>query len=132
MALPEKKTQPRREIGYMEEAPDLLGATIRMDLQEIRHCLAADPECINQVDPYGHNAMHLCVGGGAARMKHIMQFFIDETDINLLHENNDCRCPFELALAVNDEEAVILLEEPTHRQLTAAHPDRGPELTPIT
>lgn len=75
----------------MRKSPDLLNATWWINLDDIRECLRIDPECIRQVDAYGHNAMHLCVGGGTHRMRHIMEFFIQETDIDLLHENYEHR-----------------------------------------
>lgn len=112
----------------MRVPPNLLEATLRMDMNAIRRCLDEDPSCIEQDDEHGRNAMHLCVGGGSPRMKDIMKFFIEETDINLLHEDEDARCPLEMAIALNDVGAVELLEEPTHRQLSEKYPDSGPDL----
>lgn len=132
MALPVKKFNYRKETGFMEQPPDLLSATRRMDLKAIKECLENEPACINQVDEQGNNAMHICIGGGTPRMKHIMEYFVSESDIDLLHENNDGRCPLELAIAINDVDAIELLEEPTHIQLTHAYPDTGPDLTPVS
>jgi ankyrin repeat protein len=115
----------------MREPPDLLAATSRMDFAAIRAYLDVDPECIHQTDAHENNAMHLCVAGGSFRVVEIMRFFLDASAINLLHENRDGRNPLELAIAINDENAIDLLEEPTHRQLTALTPDAGPNIKPV-
>lgn len=110
----------------MDRPPNLILATKRMDLKAIQACLEIDPASIQQTDAYKNNAVHLCIAGGSFRASEIVQFFIEKTDIDLLHKNRDGRIPLELAIAINDEYAIDLLEEPTHRQLTAAAPKRGP------
>ncbi|MCB9987716.1 MAG: hypothetical protein H6868_00080 [Rhodospirillales bacterium] len=101
-----------------------------MDFDGIKECLRIAPASIHQIDEYGNNAMHICVGGGSHRVRHIMKYFLDETDINLLHENADGECPLEMAFGINDQEGIEILEEPTLRQLHLAFPDPKPKLTP--
>ena len=123
-----RKLEPQKDFGNMEEPPDLLAATMRMDLDEIKKILKKNPNSIGDLNGEGNNAMHLCIGGGSHRVKHIMQFFVDHTAINLLHENADGYSPIDLANAINDKEAVDFLYEPTVRQLRAAYPDDKAEL----
>ena len=130
MANPLKKSNVRKGHGFMDEPPDLLLATYNMNLTAIKDCLEVNPDLIQQVDKFGCNAMHLCVAGGSPRVKEIMTFFINETNIDLLHENEDGVSPLELAFSLNDQGAVELLEEPTRRQLLARYPDPKPTLKP--
>jgi hypothetical protein len=131
MSRKKKREEPRKGHGLMERTPDLLAATMRMDLPAIKACLETDPSTIQQLDGAGNNAMHLCIGGGTPRMRPIMEFFLGETDIDLLHQNSNGDAPIDLALAINDREAASLLYAPTVRQLDAANPDPAPELSPI-
>lgn len=112
----------------MSEPPDLIAATLRMDLAGIKRCLEGDPNSIAQVDGNGNNAMHICVGGGSPRMRPIMEFLVEETSINLLHKNRNGDAPIDLAIAINDQEAMSFLYEPTIKQLHAENPDPEPDI----
>lgn len=131
MLKPQRKNETRKDHGHMGEPPDLLAATYRMDFNAIKACLQADSGSIHQTDAYENNAMHLCIAGGSFRVEEIIRFFVEETEINLLHKNRQGRIPLEVAIAINDELGIELVEEATHQQLTAATPDTGPDIKPV-
>lgn len=128
MANPARKLSTKKDHGFMDEPPDLLDATSKMDIVAVRACVDSDPRCVEQTDRYNNNAMHLCVGGGSQRVLDIISFFLEETSINLLHKNNAGDTPLDLAIGMNDQSAIDLLYPPTQKQLLDAFPDPKPSL----
>jgi len=129
MANPQRKQSITKEPGYMDEPPDLIRATMDIDLDAVKMCIEADPTCITQLANGWNNAMHVCVAAGAARTTDIINFFLQETDIDLLLKNKDGRCPLDVAFAMGDMGAADLLEEPTLRQLQERYPEDKPDLS---
>lgn len=113
----------KADSGSRDKEPGLLAATRRMDLDDIKRCISDDPDSINMLDMYDNNAMHICVAGGASvRATKIMKFFLEKTEINLLHENLAGLDPFDAAIILNDIEAIELIEPFWHRQLDIRFP----------
>jgi hypothetical protein len=107
----------------MAGASRFLDAILAMDLNKAKQIHGADPACICDKDEFGSNAMHICVLGGVAKRRpDLMKFLLDETDIDLLHENGNHRNPLEEAFSLNDQVACDLLEERTHEQLNRRFP----------
>jgi len=94
-----------------------------MNLSGVKHCLDADSTSIHQTDLNRNNAMHLCVGGSAEiRARELMIFLLEKTEIDLLHKNDFGFNPLNLAYALNDVEAIELLESYSHQQLNEKYP----------
>lgn len=125
MSNPLKKQQSSQEKGRngMEQPPNLLAAILSIDFNAVRVCVEEDASCVNQLDNNLDNAMHYCIYGGTPRMREIMEFLINETDINLLQENKLGRTPIQQAFAINDHEGAELLEQHTLIQLHEKYPD---------
>ena len=69
--------------------------------------------------------MHICVGGSVLARpggKAIFDYFLNETEINLLQESFEGLDPFDLALALNQEETCDLIEPFWHAQLSKRFP----------
>lgn len=119
-ALRKQRLLPRKDDGLMEKEWDFLEATQRLDIEGMRNCLANRPESIRDVDESNNNAMHLCVTGYVSlRAPHVVDFLLEETEIDLLHVNDAGFNPLELAFAYSDHAGAEKLLAPTHRQLEA-------------
>lgn len=129
MALPRRKPVVQKEPGVPERPPNIIEATHRFDLEKIKRCIAIDPDSIRSVDQHNNNVMQICVRGGAAiRAPQVMEYFLKETEVDLLHECADGLDSLRLAIELCDEAACQMIEPYWHEQLNKAHP-LGPDLT---
>ncbi len=131
MANPARKNRKEKGHGTLEVPPDIIEATLKMDFDKVKACIDFSSDTVHQLDQNNNNVMHLCIGGGTMRMRPFMDFFIRFTDVNLLHRNGQGYIPLDMAIAINDIEAMEMLYKPTVRQLNKAYPDSTPDLKPI-
>jgi hypothetical protein len=118
MSLSKSKITPRMDYGSMERRWTFFEALESVDLDAARNCLKDEPECIRLVDEFENNAMHLCILAGASRRApQLIRFLLDETEIDLLHENKNGMDPLRLAEDQCDEVAAALMEPYWQRQI---------------
>ena len=135
MAEPARKykanARKRKDRLTGDSTPNLIEATLKMDFDQIQDIIELYPETISQLDDFDNNVMHLCVSGGWSRMSSIAEFFIESSDINLLHTNKNGDSPIDIAIAINDQDAIDFLWEPTATQLNEAYPEPPSDLRPV-
>jgi len=136
MAKPKRKTTPQESRDPMDAAPDFHEAVRRMDFEAIKQYLAADSDCVGQLDRWGNNVMHICVAGGASLRplgREIMEFLLMKTKVDLLQCNFEGYDPLDLAIAINELSACELIDPYWHKQLSSKFvKNEKPELHSIS
>jgi len=93
----------------MPPSYNIIEAANRMDFDAVVEIASTDPKAVHRIGHELENALHVLVVGGILKTRVIAEYLLKHTEISVHHRDRFGRDPLDLAIEMQDDEAVQLL-----------------------